>query len=170
MLDHTDVAKKADKYLHLCLSSIYAKEQQVVFVIDQPDLVNKVDGHYSGDKFELLFNSKATVKLEGFESFDESIWLWCKKMVDSYNHSGPFAAHVFIAPKDGLTFTEHVDPDDVLICTVSGSKTMMVSGVAHVVNEGDVLLIPANTPHYAVNDEASIMISVGMEKWMVDKL
>ena len=75
-----------------------------------------------------------------------------------------------MAPAGGYTFKPHTDPDDVLIYVVEGEKGMVVETTVYDLKAGDSLFIPANTPHYAVNNKASIMISLGLEKWMVDKL
>jgi quercetin dioxygenase-like cupin family protein len=42
-----------------------------------------------------------------------------------------------------------------------GKKSFTVDGLDHVVNEGEVLHIPANVEHCATNKYASVMLSIG---------
>lgn len=166
MLRYTDVATKAEEYVNLCLASSYAKDQQIVHLITLP---NFVEGLSEGTA-HLLAEPHTTLKVEHFESFDADVWAWCQSKAILNEHDGPFTAHVFISPVDGYTFREHTDPDDVLVFVLSGSKTMVMREETHVLQPGMSLFIPANTPHYAVNNEASVMVSLGFEKWMVSKL
>lgn len=164
MLKYEEMCAKANQYVDLCIGSDYAREQQVMHVIASPNVVTPYK-----DSTSLLARS-TTIKLEHFERFDEWVWDWCKDQALKFNHRGSFSAHLFIAPQDGFTFNEHTDPDEVVICVLDGEKTMVVDGAVHKLKAGDVLLIPADVKHYAVNHKASIMISLGLERWMVDKL
>ena len=166
MLDYKEVALKANQYLDLCLASDYGREQQVVNVISSPNVADTLTYR----NMTSLMDPLSTIKIEHFETFDRWIWEWCITQANKQGHHGPFSAHVFIAPEGGYTFKEHTDPDDVLVCVVSGEKTMVVEGVEYTLRAGEELFMPANVPHYAVNKKASVMISLGLEKWMVDKL
>ena len=89
----------------------------------------------------------------------------------SCQHDGPVTAHLFVSPKDGISFDMHTDPDDVIVYTVKGSKTMEVQdhGVFEI-REGCALFIPKNVPHRARNIHESITISFGLECFTLDKL
>jgi len=164
MLSQNEIRAKANQYFDLCISSDYAREQQVLHVITEPNVIVPFKNSAS------LMDFRSSIKLEHFESFDQEVWDWCKLKANSYKHRGPVTAHIFIAPAGGYTFHEHTDPDHVLICVVEGEKTMVVEGVPHHLKAGDTLYIPADVKHYAVNEQASIMISLGFEKWLVEKL
>jgi len=164
MLSYREICAKANQYFDLCISSDYAREQQIVHVIAEPNVVNAFQNSTS------LMGRNTTIKLEHFETFDRGVWEWCKLQANAYKHYGPVSAHVFIAPAGGYTFNEHTDPDHVLVCVIDGEKTMVVDGISHHLKAGDTLYMPANVKHYAVNEKASIMVSLGFEKWMVEKL
>lgn len=91
--------------------------------------------------------NKSTIKLEGLEN----------KLTFEPRGS---TIHCFIAPKEGFAFGEHVEDYDVIIKCIWGTKTMVVMGKEIDIPEGSELLIPANTPHYASNKHASIMLSI----------
>jgi len=164
MLSQRDICAKANQYFDLCVSSDYAREQRLVHVIADPNVIQAFENSTS------LMGQQTTIKLEGFETFDRDVWDWCRLQANAYKHHGRVSAHVFMAPAGGYTFKPHTDPDDVLIYVVEGEKGMVVETTVYDLKAGDSLFIPANTPHYAVNNKASIMVSLGLEKWMVDKL
>lgn len=164
MLDYKEICLKANQYFDLCMASEYAREQQVVHVITSPNVAEAYQDATS------LMGQFTTIKLEHFETFDALVWDWCKQTAKKYRHHDAVSAHVFIAPVGGHTFKVHTDPDDVVVCVVQGEKTMVMEGIEYCLQAGDQLYIPANTPHYAINHKASVMISLGFEKWMVDKL
>lgn len=78
--------------------------------------------------------------------------------------------HVFISKKDAVSFPLHRDPATVLITMISGEKDFIVdyedNGDYKVftVKEGEVLVIPENVVHMALNTNDSIMLSIGIEK------
>lgn len=164
MLDHKEICLKANQYFDLCMMSEYAREQHFVHVISSPNVVEEYRNSTS------LMGRFTTIKLEHFETFDAEVWSWCKQTAKKFRPTDVFSAHVFIAPAGGYTFNQHTDPDDVVVCVVQGEKTMVVEGIEYSLVAGDQLYIPANTPHQAINHGASVMISLGLEKWMVDKL
>lgn len=78
--------------------------------------------------------------------------------------------HVFISKKDAVSFPLHRDPATVLITMIKGEKDFIVdyedNGDYKVftVKEGEVLVIPENVVHMALNTHDSVMLSIGIEK------
>jgi mannose-6-phosphate isomerase-like protein (cupin superfamily) len=106
------------------------------------------------------------IKMEGAEKLNRKIFNFCK----SFKHNGPVTCHVFRAFENSASFGLHTDPDDVVIYCISGKKTMIVDGNLTTLNPHDTLYIPANTPHEAINDFESVMLSFGLEKYFIDKM
>ena len=108
---------------------------------DHPIDLLLVDMYVAMDKY--------TVKIEGLESIFP-------------NFGG--TVHLYYSPKDAASFDIHVDPYDVKIICIDGIKTMEVAGVDVALQEGEQLMIEADTPHRATNHFASTMISIGYEE------
>ena len=71
--------------------------------------------------------------------------------------------HAFRYWPNSPSFPEHTDPVDVILEVHEGSKTIEVDGKIHNLDKFDpVLVIPANTPHRALNDKEGIMLSYGL--------
>lgn len=47
----------------------------------------------------------------------------------------------------GEGLSEHTAPFDALVIGVEGRAEIPIAGVAHIVGEGDSLIMPANVPH-----------------------
>jgi len=47
----------------------------------------------------------------------------------------------------GQSLSEHTTPHDALVCVVDGEVEITISGTAHRLNAGQVILMPANQPH-----------------------
>ena len=154
------------EYIDLCLASDYAKTEEVVRMVPMPNRDERV----TSERCHLLTHPQTTMKIERFEDFCPEARALCDYFAALYNHKGPVTAHIFNSPKDGFTFVEHLDPDDVVIYTVFGTKTMVIDGKPVRIAAGEHVFMKANTPHYATNEEASVMISIGLEKWVRDKL
>ncbi len=43
--------------------------------------------------------------------------------------------------------SEHVAPYDALVCILDGEAKVVISGKSHHLNEGEMILMPANRPH-----------------------
>lgn len=154
------------EYIDHCLSSTVALEEGIIRIISTPNR----DDAVTPATPTLRVNERTTIKVERFEHYDREVVEHLNFYAALYNHSGPITAHVFESPKNGFTFDEHTDPDDVIIHCVSGVKTMSVNGREIRLHPGQHFYIKANTPHRAINDEASVMVSIGLEKWMKEKL
>lgn len=97
-----------------------------------------------------IAQKKHTVKVEGLEQhFAEFL---------------PNTVHCYVAHAGAPSFAEHQDPYDVQIQCIEGTKIMMVNGVKIVINQGESIIIAANTPHQAINQYDSVMLSIGHEQ------
>lgn len=108
---------------------------------DHPIDLLLVDMYVAMDKY--------TVKIEGLENIFP-------------NFGG--SVHLYHSPKDAVSFDMHTDPYDVKIICIDGIKTMEVAGVEVALQEGEQMMIEADTPHRATNHFASTMISIGYEE------
>ena len=118
---------------------------------------------------ELYDNPNSTVKVEGMERYNSSIYNYCNYYKLKYHHPGPVTCHAFIAKENSPSFNLHTDPDDVIIHCCDGIKTLLIDDSYKVLKEGDYVFIPANTPHKALNEHSSLILSFGLEKFLVDK-
>lgn len=119
---------------------------------------------------ELSKYSHATIKIENLEKYNQQIFDYCKELAIHYEHNGPVTCHAFYAIADAYSFPTHTDPDDVYLYCCEGTKTLVVDGNEVILNEGESIFIPANTPHKATNKYESLMLSFGLEKFIQDKL
>lgn len=120
--------------------------------------------------FSELYEDNVTIKVEGFEKYSANIWNRAKYYALKNNHSGPITCHVFVAHPKSPSFPMHTDPDDVIIYCAEGKKTLIVDGEYIILEAGQDVLIPANTPHQAINDEFALTLSFGLEKYLTEKL
>lgn len=118
---------------------------------------------------ELYDDEPKTIKVEGMERYSKEICDKCSELADEYGHSGPVTCHAFIAQENSPSFGIHTDPDDVIIVCCEGKKTMMVNGTYIVLEAGEHVYIPANTPHQALNEYAALTLSFGLENYLKDK-
>ena len=95
-----------------------------------------------------IAQEKYTVKVEGLEKH--------------FNKLGT-TVHCYISPAGAPSFQEHQDPMEVKIKCLEGIKTMNIAGKDVEIHAGESILIPANTPHFATNKYASMMLSIGYE-------
>lgn len=140
-------------------------EQKVISVIDE-------EGRqiYINNLGELYKYTSCTIKLEQMEKYNRGIFEYCHFLAKNHNHNGPVTCHAFRAFRQSTSFGLHTDPDDVIIYCISGKKKMIVDGIEHTLKPHDTLFIPANTPHEAINDDESLMLSFGLEKFYIEKL
>ena len=111
-----------------------------------------------------------TIKIQSMEKFNKEIYNYCESLKEKYNHRGPVTCHLFYAVSEHApSFGIHTDPDDVIIHTVYGTKHMEVDGIEYNIPTGKEIYIPANVPHRALNRESSIMLSFGLEHFLIDK-
>lgn len=119
---------------------------------------------------DLYKHHGCTVKVEGLEKYNESLFLKCKEIGQKYNHFGPVTCHAFRGFENSFSFPLHTDPDDVLLLMLYGEKKIMIEEKEITIKTGDEIFIPANTKHKAIYTGDSLMLSFGLEKFLVNKL
>ena len=150
-----------EKFIHSDL--IY--EQKIISVIDKEGRQIFVD-----NLGELYRHTSCTIKVEQMEKYNSAIFKYGRHLSRIHRHSGPVTCHAFRAFRQSNSFGLHTDPDDVIIYCIFGEKKMIVGGVEHTLIPHDTLFIPANTPHQAINDKESLILSFGLEKFYTEKL
>ena len=103
------------------------------------------------------------------EKYNQEIYNYCKYLAKQKNHNGPITCHAFRAYPESISFDTHTDPDDVLLYVTEGIKTIQIDNRYIHLGINESLFIPANTPHRAINNDSSLMLSFGLEKFMCDK-
>jgi quercetin dioxygenase-like cupin family protein len=53
----------------------------------------------------------------------------------------------FFAFDEGQGLSEHVAPYDALVCILDGEAEVVISGKTYHLDEGEMILMPANKPH-----------------------
>lgn len=140
-------------------------QQNLISIID--DLGKQI---YLSNLGQLHSNYGKTIKLEGMEKYNEKIYSECLKLAKEYLHYGPVTCHIFRAFPDSKSFGPHRDLDDVLICVSEGQKTIYVDGVKKILNMGDRIFIKRDTLHEVINEKDSLILSFGLERFLVDKV
>jgi mannose-6-phosphate isomerase-like protein (cupin superfamily) len=145
--------------------SNYALEEKLVNIIDEQGrqiLIESVS--------QFLSYNRCTVKIQSMEKYSHVIHQKCLDLKEEFNHDGPVTCHAFRAYPDSVSFGIHTDPDDVYLLVTEGVKTIEANGRYIQLKSGDTLYIPANVPHQAHNTHSSLMLSFGLEKFMIDKV
>ena len=127
-------------------------EENMVFPDSYKNTISKIKAH-----------SKNTFKVEGFEKFDEYLATVCdSKTKDEY-----IDCHLYWGKVGKSSFITHVDPYDVVIVMISGTKKMVFpdNNEEQVLNPGDTVYIPGNKAHYANNVTETISLSFGIRKY-----
>ena len=57
----------------------------------------------------------------------------------------------------------------VFLEVIEGTKNLIVDGEWHTLESGQTLFIPANTPHEVINQDDSLMLSFGLESYLIDR-
>lgn len=70
--------------------------------------------------------------------------------------------HAFRYWESSPSFPDHTDPVDVVIEVQEGAKIMIVDNIKYDLRQFETVVIPANTPHRAVNEKEGLMFSYGM--------
>lgn len=114
----------------------------------------------------------STIKLEGMERLSPSFHRLTEQLKNEFNHDGPVTAHIFISPKNGVTFPYHKDLEPVLVYVLEGQKNIAVKDndeYVYTLLKQQGLFIPEGVYHKAVNEQASVMISFGFECWLKER-
>lgn len=136
-------------------------------------LVKFVANRQSQDCFSpwmYVENSESVFKIEGYEKFDPVLFEECRYLAAHFKHNGPVTCHLFKSPQGAMSFPAHSDPDDVVLFMVKGQKDFEHEHGVLTLHEGEILHIPAGTIHRAINTNDSIMLSFGLERFLVEKL
>jgi mannose-6-phosphate isomerase-like protein (cupin superfamily) len=140
-------------------------EQKLISVIDKESRQIYVD-----NLKELYEYPSCTIKLEQMEKYNKEIFNYCQFLAKNYSHQGPITCHLFRSLKGSKSFGLHTDPDNVIILCIEGIKDIVVDNIKYKLKPQDSLFIPANTPHEAINEENSLMLSFGLEKFYIEKI
>lgn len=119
---------------------------------------------------DVLEHHDKPIKVEGCERLNMELYLACDRLNRSYNRFGPVTCHLFKSPKDSISFPLHEDLDDVVVHMVKGRKIFESPSGNLELNEGESIFIPRGVKHRAVNVEESLMLSFGLERFIVEKL
>ena len=114
----------------------------------------------------LIATQNCSIRLEGLDYYNKSLYDRCL----SLKNNGPVTCHGFWSFKNSKSFPEHIDPIDVFVEVIYGSLNLILDGKSIILNKGETILIPANIKHQAVNDEESLILSFGLEKFLIDKI
>lgn len=132
-------------------------DRKIYVACDFNDVVSNI--HYS------------TVKLQNMEKFSQKIFAKCNFYKEKYQHKGPVTCHLFYASSDfSPSFCLHSDLDNVIIEVCSGIKHMEIAGKEIVLKENETVFIPAGTEHRALNRVPNLILSFGLEKFLIDKI
>lgn len=149
------------------LFSPYAYEQGMVKVIGEDGL--QITLGNVGDYMKSR-GKKQTIKIEGIERLNRELYDAVNRASRGVLHDGPVSCHCFIAEQGSPSFPDHMDPDGVMIYVVEGTKLMVINNEQHWLRKGSTLTMKPNVVHRAENREGSIMLSIGFEKFLVEKL
>jgi len=158
--------KKEDLHIDKVLFSTHTYEQQLVKIISTP-----VDHFTASSVGEMIEYKDKTIKIEGMEKLSAKLHASSRMLSSWFNHIGPVTCHLFIAHENSSSFDSHTDPDDVLIYMVEGEKTVLFKDIEPIViKAGDGLFIPYGIEHQIINHKASLMLSFGLERFLLEKL
>lgn len=159
-----------DQFLKAIQSKI-VYDQNMVYSIDQKGR-EKVVRNFA----EVMKHPNRSVKIERMEDYNSDILSYCLKLEDMYEHAGPITCHLFYAKAGAYSFSEHSDPDDVVLYCCEGMKTISMEGHTmggnplFTIKEGSRLHIPAGTKHQAINEHEALTLSFGLEKFIEEKV
>ena len=145
--------------------SNYALEEKIVNIIDDNGRQIVIES-----VSQFLSYQNCTIKIQNMEKYNRVLFAKCQELALQLKHDGPVTCHAFRAYPDSTSFDMHTDPDNVYLFVAEGLKTMEVDGKYIQLSAGQSILIPANTPHQAHNTHSSLMLSFGLEKFMIEKI
>lgn len=108
-----------------------------------------------GDAVLDRYRHGATVRVLSADATDKICGSMVELVGKALRQTG-LTSNAYITPKGSAGSVAHVDEHDVLVVQMAGRKHWRVDGIGEVCLEsGDVLLIPADTTHYAWTTDAS---------------
>lgn len=140
-------------------------EQRLIYVIDDDIKIKQLD-----NLGQLHSNYGKTIKVEGMEKYNYSIFTRCLELSKMFNHNGPVTCHAFRSFPNSKSFPKHTDPDDVFLHVISGQFKLNFEDDSIDLKAGDIYSIEANRPHWAIHNHDCLFLSFGIEKFLVDKL
>lgn len=154
-----------DLDLEALLQSPYSYEEGLIKLVEHGEIAD-VYGYTD----ILAKEGQAIVKVEGLEKLNVKLFESCRELGTVFGHSGPITCHLFRSPMGAESFSMHTDPDDVVIYMVKGQKVFEHDHGTVLVKEGEALSIPRGERHRAINIEDTLMLSFGLERFIVEKL
>jgi mannose-6-phosphate isomerase-like protein (cupin superfamily) len=142
-------------------------QQRLVSIIDEMGRQIYVDDF---NHLMSLRGGSNSIKVEGMEKYSKEFFYRCKHYAEKYNHQGPVTCHLFMARAGDPSFPMHTDPDDVIILCCEGKKVMKLKDETVIINSGEELHIPYDTPHQALNECEALTLSFGLERYITEKL
>lgn len=110
------------------------------------------------------------IKVEGIEKMSPKVWQLLNCAVNPHgNDKTPLSCHMFVSKAGSPSFPEHTDPDGVMLYVIAGKKTIAAGGKTYEISPGETLWIPAGTKHQAFNHHSSIMLSIGFDRFHIEK-
>ncbi len=91
-----------------------------------------------------ILEEQFTVKIEGME----------------YLYPESNSVHMFVAPEGAVSFDVHTDLVDLKILCINGTKSFEVDSRLHTLKEKEFVLVNKGIPHRAINNKASIILSI----------
>jgi mannose-6-phosphate isomerase-like protein (cupin superfamily) len=150
--------------LQLLIDDVLYKEELVKH-IDHDGVMHTVQS-----LTELRTNPTYTVKIEGVERISRSVFETGVKLGQVYNHRGPITCHLFWAKPNSPSFKLHTDPYDVFLKVIEGTKVMEVDGGrVEIVPDTGLFHLKGCTPHRAVNEHESWMLSFGLDTFIEER-
>lgn len=133
-------------------------------VIDHPSMIPVL--RYTEDYPVTL----KTRDIEGFSSITRAISNLCTTIVND-SRVIRSSIHIFEADATAMSFCDHTDPVDVIMLVLEGTKDILttVDGVVTkiILNAGEYLHVPLGLVHRIENTHASIMLSIGLERYAI---
>lgn len=185
------VIGKDQLHIDEVLFSTYAYEQKSVLIVGAAQS-RPAEG--AAEALDAIYDTGDTVKVQDYEKLSAFMHDFCSQLPGRLKrltqHFGPVSCHLFLAQQFSPSFGIHADPDDVLIYVVEGVKTICTYGHSselhkrpgtqlvelpclreeYTLSAGQALFVPHGTLHQAINNEASVMLSFGLERFTLEKL
>jgi hypothetical protein len=146
------------------LDSLYPYDQGLIKIVRDGGM------HDAFSIMDVLEHEDKPLKIEGIERLNRILYSECQRLGGNFGHYGPVTCHLFRSPKDSISFPMHEDLDDVVVHMVKGKKIFESPSGDLELLEGESIFIPRGTKHRAINVEASVMLSFGIERFIVEKL